>query len=518
MTSTTVLRVAGEVVVPVQPLSPDDARALFVQIAGQAGVPAATVTSSEATIDAICARLEGSPLAIELAAPWLRTLAPADLLARLGDRLELAGSSRDAAARHRSLRAAIDWSFDLLAPRERHVLLALSPFVGSFDLQAFDAVLAAPSLEALAALVDASLIQATNGRYRLLESVRDYVVERVGDDQESWLRHATYFTELAEAAEANLSGPEQGRWLERLDHEHDNLRAALDRLSGLNDGRPELRLAAALGRFWYLRGHIAEGLERLGRALARHDGRVDPLSAKASRVRSALAVIRGDYPLAAELAESALAQYRQLEDDEGVVRTLSNLGAILHAQGDFPRAASILDECIHRCAALGEPRLLALAENNRGDVALGQGELRVAAVHFERSLAVMRDLGDTANTARALYNIGAVALEESELDTAGARFAESIDLAREVGEPEDIAWCMIGVAALAQARGRLDDARRLLDAVDAMLASIGAAMKWSEERVYTRTRDALATEAAEDGAALSEADAIDLARTIAASG
>ena len=219
-------------------------------------------------------------------------------------------------------------------------------------------------------------------------------------------------------------------------------------------------------------------------------------------MRSALAVIRGDYPLAAELAESALAQYRQLEDDEGVVRTLSNLGAILHAQGDFPRAASILDECIHRCAALGEPRLLALAENNRGDVALGQGELRVAAVHFERSLAVMRDLGDTANTARALYNVGAVALEESELDTAGACFAESIDLAREVGEPEDIAWCMIGVAALAQARGRLDDARRLLDAVDAMLASIGAAMKWSEERVYTRTRDALATEAAEDGAPL----------------
>jgi predicted ATPase len=511
-TSTTVLRVSGEAVVAVGPLDASDAHALFVQQALAAGVAPATFRASDEAIESICARLEGSPLAIELAAPWLRSLAPGDLLARLGDRLALEGGSRDAAERHRSLRAAIDWSVDLLTDRERAVLLALAPFVGGFDLEAFEA-LGGP-LDALAALVDASLVQQGGGRYRLLESVRAYAVEQLADDRGPWLAHASYFTSLAETAEAGLTGPEQVRWLARLELEHDNLRAALDRLDALDEPLAELRLAAALGRFWYLRAHIAEGLERLERALDHHRGGVDPLRAKALRVRSALAVIRGDYPLAAALTDAALADYRELGDEQGIARALSNLGAILHAQGDFARAASTLDECIRRCAELGDTRLLALAENNRGDVAFSQGELALAAVHFERSLAGLRELGDTANIARALYNVGAVALEESELEQAGAAFAESIDLAREVGDPEDVAWCLIGVAALACERSRLDEANALLGAVDAMLATIGAAMKPSEERMYRRTREALGVRA-EGNANLSETEAVELARSLA---
>lgn len=516
VTSTTVLRLAGEVVVSVLPLDPDDARALFLQQAAQAGVPTATVKSSDAEIDTICARLEGSPLAIELAAAWLRTLAPTDLLARLGDRLALSSGSRNAAARHRSLRAAIDWSYDLLAPGERDALLALAPFVGGFDLEAFDAVVGPHALVELSGLVDASLVQAVGGRYRLLESVRNYVVAKSGADEHGRRGHAAYFTELAEAAERNLSGPEQARWLVRLDQEHDNLRAALDRLGDLGEPLAELRLAAALGRFWYLRGHISEGMEHLGRALERNEGVVDPLSAKSLRARSALAVIKGDYEVARDLVEAALSQYRALEDDAGIARTLSNLGAIHHAQGDFARSAATLDECIGRSASLGDARLLALAENNRGDVALSQGELRLAAVHFERSLVVMRELGDAANIARALYNLGAVALEESDLERAGACFAESIDLAQEVGDPEDVAWCMIGIAALARAHHRIDDAARLLHATDAMLSSIGAAMKPFERRLYMRTREALGAASVTDATSLTEVAAVALARTIAA--
>jgi predicted ATPase/DNA-binding SARP family transcriptional activator len=517
VTSTTVLRVAGEAVVPVPPLGPDDARTLLLRQAVRAGVPAAAVTQSDTAVDAICARLEGSPLAIELAASWLRTLAPADLLARLGERLTLPGGPRDAAARHRSLRAAIDWSYDLLAPGERDVLLALAPFAGSFDLEAFEAVVGPHALAALAALIDASLVQTQEGRYRLLESVREYAVEKSGDDEHVWRLHAVYFTQLAEAAEPGLSGPEQVKWLARLDQEHDDLRAALDRLRELGEPLAELRLAAALGRFWYLRGHIAEGMERLGGALGRNQGLVDPLTAKALRVRSALAVIRGDYSAARELAEAALSHYRKLGDEEGIARTLSNLGAILHAQGDSAKAESVLDESIERSGTLGDARLLAVAQNNRGDVALSQGELHLAAGHFERSLAVMRELGDTANTARALYNVGAAALQESDLHKAGACFAESIDLAAQIGDPEDLTWCMIGVAALAQERGRLDDANRLLDAIDTMLASIGAAMKVNEHRLYERTREALDAAAVEDRTPLTHAEAIGLARSIAAS-
>ena len=496
VTSTTVLRVAGEVVVMVPPLEADQARALFAQQAVAAGVPLSTVNASGATIGAVCDRLEGSPLAIELAAPWLRTLAPDDLLARLGDRLALAGGPRDGAERHRSLRAAIDWSFELLAAREREVFAGLATFAGGFDLESFSEVVGPHAVDVLASLIEASLVQQAGGRYRLLESVHEYASEKLGDDRSWRRRHATYFTEVAETAELHLSGPDQAAWLARLEHEHDNFRAALDYLGEIAEPVAELRLAAALGRFWYLRGHIVEGMARLGSALERNDGLVDPLSAKALRLRSALALIRGDYPLAQTLAEAALALNEELGDEEGVARTLSNLGAILHAQGDFERASDVLDECIRRCTTLGHARLLALAENNRGDVALSRGDYHVATVHFERSLAAMRELGDTANVARALYNVGAVALEEHELAKAAACFAESIDLAQQVGEPEDLAWCMIGVAALACERGRFDEAARLIGAIDAMLGAIGAAMKLNERRLYLRTREAVAAASA----------------------
>jgi predicted ATPase/DNA-binding SARP family transcriptional activator len=517
VTSTTVLRVAGEAVVTVPPLGETEARALFVQQALAAGVPTATINASEEAINAVCARLEGSPLAIELAAPWLRALPPNDLLARLGDRLALGGGRRDSAARHRSLRSAIDWSFELLSPRERDVFAGLAAFAGGFDLAAFTALAGPHAVDALAALVDSSLIQTADGRYRLLESVREYAIEQLGDDQGWWLRHATYFTDFAETSEPELSGPNQAGWLARLDLEHDNVRAALDRLAAMGVQLTELRLAAALGRYWYLRGHIAEGITRLGLALEHNEGLVDPLRAKALRQLSALVLIHGDYRRAQTLAETALALNEELGDEEGVARTLSNLGAILHAQGELVRSAEILDECIRRCEGLGIARLLALAENNRGDVALSQGDLRLASVYFERSLAVMRELGDTANVARALYNVGAVALEQHELERAGACFAESIDLAHEIGEPEDLAWCMIGVAALACQRGRFDDASRLLGAIDTMLGSIGAALKPFEQRLYLRTKEAVSGAVQPvEGDPQAEPDAVELARALAA--
>jgi predicted ATPase len=520
VTSTTVLQVAGEAVVTVPPLGNDDARTLFVQQAVAAGVSPATINASDVALDAVCERLEGSPLAIELAAPWLRTLLPNDLLARLRDRLALGGGRRGAVARHRSLRAAIDWSFELLLPREREVFTGLAAFAGGFDLEAFTAVVGPHAVDALAALVDSSLIQTVDGRYRLLESVREYAIEQLGDNRGWWRRHATYFTDFAEAAEAELSGPGQASWLARLDLEHDNLRSALDRLDEMGEQLAELRLAVGLGRFWYLRGHIAEGMARLGRALEHNEGLADPLRAKALRQQSALALIHGDYPRARTLAETALALNEELGDEEGVARTLSNLGAILHAQGELARAAQLLDECIRRCESLGVARLLALAENNRGDVALSQGDLPIASVHFERSLAAMRELGDTANVARAVYNVGVAALEEHELQKAAVSFAESIDLAQQVGEPEDLAWCMIGVAALACQRGRYDDASRLLSAIDAMLGSLGVAMKPFEQRLYQRTRETVAAAsppvALAGGPQLTEAEAVELARALAA--
>jgi tetratricopeptide (TPR) repeat protein len=311
----------------------------------------------------------------------------------------------------------------------------------------------------------------------------------------------------------------------RLDGEHDNLRAALDWLATDPDttGR-ELRLAAGLGRFWYVRGHIREGLSRLQHAIDRGAHDDDPSLAKALRAASALAVIQGDYSLAHELASRSLSTYQGLGDRAGAARALSNLGAILHAQGELDSAAATLDECIRECLDLHEDRLLALAQNNRGDVALSQRELDTATAHFEQSLAILRTLGDTANVARSMYNLGAVAVEQNRLDDARTLLGESIAVAERVGDSEDVAWCLIAFAAVASRTAQPLYGARMLGFAIALLDRIGATMKPFEQNLYARTRDALHTAlgatqletALAEGARLRLPSAIKLASTLEA--
>ena len=520
VTSRSVLRLAAEQVVEVPPLERPAAVELFVRQTIAAGVARSTVAAGREAIDQICERLDGSPLAIELAAPRLRVLPPADLLRLLDSRLDaLRDGPRDAPKRHQTLRSTIDWSFDLLSPAEQRVFTRLSVFSGGFMVDAMAAV-GGPeaTIERLAALVDASMVQARDGRHQLLEVVREYAAGRLGDDLEPRRCHADHFAQLAETAERELSGANQVDWLCRLDTEHDNLRAALDWLAA-GDAAAELRLAAALGRFWYVRGHIEEGLTRLRHAIDRADGHDGPTLAKALRATSALALIQGDYPLARRFADGALSLYRSLDDRPNIARTLSNLGAILHAQNELDLAAATLDECILDCGRLGDDRLLALAQNNRGDVALSQRDLDTATGYFERSLDVLRALGDTANVARALYNLGAVAVEQERFDDARALLGESVALARQVGDSEDIAWCLIALGAVsAHAREPLSGAR-MLGFTTALLTRIGATMKPFEKDLHARTQQALRSalgdlafeNALDDGARLQLADAIELA-------
>jgi predicted ATPase/DNA-binding SARP family transcriptional activator len=526
-TSTTVLRLSAEHVLIVPPLERPAAFELFMRQTIAAGAPAAMLASSRETLAQVCDRLDGSPLAIELAAPWLRALSPAELLKLLDSRLAaLRNGPRDAPARHRTLRSTIDWSFDLLAAEDQRLFAQLSVFAGGFSLEAVAAVAGSDAtIERLESLVAASLVHATDDRYHLLEVVREYAAERLGDDVEPRRRHAEHFASLVVAAEQRLSGSDQAEWLRRLDAEHDNLRAALDWLAtDQNTNGAELRLAAGLGRFWYVRGHIREGLTRLRHAIdgGPHDD--GPSLAKALRAASALAVIQGDYSLARELANRSLLTYRKLGDRAGAARSLSNLGAILHAQGELELAAATLDECIRDCLDLHEDRLLALAQNNRGDVALSQRELNTAAAHFERSLAILRTLGDTANVARSLYNLGAVAVEQNRLDDARTLLGESIALSERVGDSEDVAWCLIALAATASRSAQPLYGARMLGFAIALLDRIGATMKPFEQNLYARTRDALHTAlgatqletALAEGARLRLPSAIKLASTLEA--
>jgi predicted ATPase/DNA-binding SARP family transcriptional activator len=520
-TSRTVLRLAAEQVLEVLPLDRAAAVELFVRQTIAAGVAASTVSASRAVIEQICERLDGSPLAIELAAPRLRVLPPAELLRLLDSRLDaLRDGPRDAPARHQTLRSTIDWSFDLLSPDVQRLFARLSVFSGGFTVDAMIA-LGEPdaTIGGLEALVDASLVQVRDGRHHVLAVVREYAAERLGNDLEPHRRHADHFAQLAVTAARELSGTNQTNWLRILDAEHDNLRAALDWLAADDDAPAELRLAATLGRFWYVRGYIEEGLRRLRHAIDRAAGRDEPALAKALRAASALALIRGDYPLARELADRALSLYRSLDDRAGVARTLSNLGAILHAQNELDLAAATLDECILDCAKLGDDRLLALAQNNRGDVALSLHDLDAAAAHFERSLDILRVFGDTANVARALYNLGAVAVEQERVDDARTLLGESIALANNVGDSEDVAWCLIALAAVSAHTRQPLDGVRMLGFTTALLGRIGATMKPFEQNLYTRTHQTLHSalgdhafeDALDDGARLQLADIIELA-------
>jgi tetratricopeptide (TPR) repeat protein len=314
-------------------------------------------------------------------------------------------------------------------------------------------------------------------------------------------------------------------WLERLDVEHDNLRGALDWLAaGQDTAAAELRMAAALGRFWYVRGHIGEGLSRLQHAIDRAGSEDDASLAKALRSASALAVIQGSYSLANDLATRSLATYRKLSDRTGAARALSNLGAILHAQGELDVAAATMDECIRECTELREDRLLALAQNNRGDVALSQHELDSAATHFAQSLVILQKLGDSANVARSMYNLGAVAVEQNRLEDACRLLTESIALSERVGDHEDVAWCLIALAAVASRTQQTYNGARMLGFTLALLEQIGATMKPFEQSLYERTREALDSTlggaqldaALREGQRLQLSDAVILASTLAA--
>jgi predicted ATPase/DNA-binding SARP family transcriptional activator len=492
-TSRAALRIAGERVFAVPPLTPDASAELFLQLVEAEGLPDALGDRDLALIDEACALLDGLPLAVELAAPWLRVLTPEALLGRLASRLPLlSGGRRDLPERQRTLRATIDWSYQLLDDPARALLAELGVFEGGFDLDAVEQVCTERSaLETLTELLDASLVSRDGDRYRLLDTIRDFALERLGDRTEPYARHAAYWMRIADESEPELAGHDQARVLAQLEREHGNLRAALAWLLATDRPVEALHLAASLARFWYLRGYLELGGERLQRSIDAAGERGEPADrAKALRTSSAIAVLRGRYADARRSAERGLAVYRELGDQSGVARSLSNLGAILHAQGELGDAAVMLDESIALCGA-GDDRVRALALNNRGDVALSAHEWPIAERAFRQSLELLEWMGDTANVARSIYNLAAVELGRRQFDAAAPLLARSLRHACDVDDREDIAWSLLGLAAVDAHHERLESGRQLLITAEGLLRDMGASMKPFEAELHGRTRRAL---------------------------
>ena len=419
-----------------------------------------TAANAEAVV-AICRRLDGIPLAIELAAARVAFLTVEQINQRLNDRFRLlTGGSRTAMARQQTLRALVDWSHDLLAPTEQALFRRLSVFSGGFTLEAAEAVASgggvpeAEVLDLLGQIVRKSLVLAEPAgdadRYRLLETMREYGREKLiaADEVEDLRdRHLNYFLELSEEARPKLVGPEQADWLDRLDADHENLKLALDWALGART-HEGLSLAGNLGQFWAVRGYTTEGRRLLGKALDHAGDIEDPEALDPAEFLVRLIALnnagimareQGDYADARRRHEDQLELVRARNDEAQVARALSNLGSVAMQEGDAAQAGPLFEESLEIRRQLGDPRSIAYSVNNLGVLADHNGEDEKAREYFEEHLRIMRDLGDTRAVAHSLANLGMTAVAFGELDEGASMVAEARALMEGLGDTRGVA-------------------------------------------------------------------------------
>lgn len=535
ITSREVLHLAGEHVFAVsamtvpdldQPLSTDrisqcDAVQLFMERA-RAANPHFTLTSQNApAIAEICSQLDGLPLAIELAAARIQLLPPDALLDRLSQTYDqrqtlLTAGGSDRPERHQTLRSAIDWSFGLLKPWEQRLFRRLAVFAGGFSLTAAEAICGADPelslqvLEGVASLIDKSLLRqseevAREPRYRMLETIREYALvqlQAAGELDTMYARLADFLIVLAEQAEPELTGPEQVVWLDRLETEHDNLRAALHWCTAQDAVDVSLRLAGSLWRFWSTRGYVGEGLRWLEVAIASPKAESTPVLAKALNGAANLAREQGDYGKAEVLhkrslnisrehlgrhataealnnlglvalyqghldtaqtyCEEGLALFRETGDQGGVAAALNNLGNLARERGESDLAAALHNESLALRRALGDKRGIALSLNNLANVVLNQGNYWRAAGLHQESLALRRELGDRAGVATSLNNLGNVARVQGDPAAAQGYYEESLTVRRELGDKRRVAAALINLGIVERELGQRDRAAMLL--------------------------------------------------------
>lgn len=563
-------RPGHDISLPASELAQYEAVQLFVDRAA-AGQPKFALTDQTApAVAQICCRLDGIPLAIELAAARTRALTTDQIAARLDDRfLLLTQGKRTELPRHQTLRAVIDWSYDLLSDAERALFLRLSVFAGGWALEAAEAVCAgdgieqAEVLDLLTHLVDKSLVIAEAAgkaeRYRMLETVQRYSHDRLmgsGRMEATRNQHLKFFLGLAEQAQSELRGGQQKAWLDRLETEHDNLRAAL---AWALETEPVagLKLAGSLSRFWEVRGYFSEVRQWLERALAQASQ--VPAEARAGALESAgfLAWRQTDHQRALGLLEECLRLNRELGNEQGVAKALrmlgnvasdqgnnerawalyeealvlarkagdkwniwallNNLGIVELQLGDYPRASALYQESLAISKELGDKLGVAYALGNLGEVAHDQRDYAKARDYYEQSLDIARGLGDKYLVGLILNNLGEVARAQGDLERAGALNTESLTIARELGNKKGIAATLEGLANVAGAQGQAGCAAKLFGAAEALREAIGVPMEPSKRAEHDRIVAAVRSALGEDAiaAAWAEGRAMTLEQAIA---
>jgi predicted ATPase/class 3 adenylate cyclase/Tfp pilus assembly protein PilF len=518
-------------------------------------LPSFAVTEQNAlAVAQVCRRLDGIPLAIELAAARVKVLSVEQITARLDDRFKLlTGGSRTLLPRQQTLRALIDWSYDLLSEAERLLMRRLTVFAGGWTLEAAEAVCAGEGMEEyevldlLSQLVDKSLVLVDDHerepRYQLLETIREYGREHLcGSGEETVLRerHRDWYLQLAEGSELELPGPGQAERLNRLETEHDNLRTALGWCVERGDTEAGLRLGAALGPFWSVRGYLTEGRNRLAELLALPGAeartavrlkalhRAGLLAHRQGEVEAArslfkesleiarelgdsagiaaavsslgrLALTQGVYAEAQILFEESLALSRESGDKRGIAAALNELGRLAQSQGDDVSARSLFQQSLTIRRELGDQWGIAVLLNNLGWVSQNHDALEAARSFYEESLAIWRDLGDNRNLAISLLNLALVAQQQNDHEQAALRYEESLVLFRELGDRFGIAACLKELGGLAIAQTRPERAARLYGAAHVLREMIGVPLPPADAAEYERclaaTRDQLGQDA-----------------------
>ncbi len=451
--------------------------------------PEFTLTNANAqAVAQICHRLDGIPLAIELAAARVKALSVEQIAARLDDRFRLlTGGSRTALPRHQTLQALIDWSYDLLSKPERVLLRRLSVFAGGWTLEAGEGVCPSDGIEAtdvldlLTRLVERSLVlvERRNGeaRYRMLDTIRQYARAKIleaGEAEQIRTRHLDFFLRLAEEAEPELRGLEQPTWLRRLETEYDNLRVALDWSQGSAESESGLRLAGALFRFWLLRGHVDEGRHWLEGTLSRADPTLRTTArAKALRGAGFLAIGHGNLPAGRSRSEQSLAISRELGEPEGIADSLHGLGRAAYFQGDYPAARSLFEESLAVSRSVNYAWGCANALYRVGMVSMIQGDYPQARPHFEESATIFRELGDKWSLSYSLSALGEEAFRRGHYDLARTVLEESLEFFRELGSKSGIAMSLSELGWLALSQGDFLTARARLEESLALRQEMG---------------------------------------------
>ncbi|HEX4488260.1 MAG TPA: tetratricopeptide repeat protein [Terriglobales bacterium] len=550
VTSRAALHVYGEHEFPVPPLDLPDPRikstlenlsqfpavALFLQRAVAAKPDFVLTAENASAVSEICARLDGLPLAIELAAARVKVLSPASMLLRLKSRLQLlTGGSRDLPQRQQTLRAAMDWSFDLLSAPEQKLFRRLAVFAGGCDLEGVEAVcdprgdLELDLLEGMASLIDKSLVQkaalaSNDSRFVMLQTIHEYAWEKLeasGEAAATMRAHAAYCLVLAEEGSADQSAAQVAEWLERIAVEHDNMRAALEWMTGKGNADWGLRLGSALFRFWEMREYFAEGEDSLDKLL-KLEGAASPTKARARALFASgvLAGEYGNYPRAKShisesleisralhdkqgvavslnaqavqarergfmeealsLFENCLELWRELGDSTAIARALSNLANVVNQLGDYTRARSLYAECLSIFRELGDRTGVAWSLNYQGDVARDQGDSAAAQTLYQQALAMFRELDDRWGVAGTLADLGNLASAQRKHTTAHSLYGESIRIFQELQHKRGVARLLECFACSAAEQFQAERSLRLAGTAAALRHNIGSPLSPSE--------------------------------------